>query len=403
MSTGVDRWSELRDREALGEPITGRERDECEALEVADPVVRAQAAPFRERSRMLERASLERPTATDRDIVDRVLLSVRVTSGQAVPGSVDADAEIERAVDPEGPSWVRPTAVAISIFLPAAAAVALLMYEPKAAPRTGPITTQLTPTLSPTVVELAHAQTSARGPRLFRSGHVLPWRTDLVEGDRVQSGSSVGCLVIDPGVDVCLAPDSEVKLTSLSRTERSIEVQRGQAIARLDAQAPGDGFELHAGVVRALAQGTIYSLERSSTDEVRVRVLEGHVTVLASDRETVMDAQQMATHRNVDEGVSVVALPPAHAARMWELLATRNSLSDVASKHAADSAVPVAQPGTEPEDQAQPAVLARPVGAVEPTDPARPAQQANSLPASKSSLDPAAQADPRTRLRDAWQ
>ena len=36
MSTGVDRWADLRDREALGAELTDEELEECETLESTD-------------------------------------------------------------------------------------------------------------------------------------------------------------------------------------------------------------------------------------------------------------------------------------------------------------------------------------------------------------------------------
>ncbi len=351
----------------------------------------------------------ERGAEEERGLVKRALSSVRATNGRGRAGTADADAEIERAVDPEGPRWIRPTAVAISIMMPAAAAVALLLYEPKAAPAT-PVsaTPRETQTLTPTVVELAYARTSARGPRLFRSGRVLPWQTQLVEGDRVESGASAGCLMIDPGVDVCLAPGSEVKLVSLSRAARTVRVQRGQAIARLDPQAPGDGFELRAGAVRALAQGTVYSLEYNGADDARIRVLKGHVKVLAAMSETLVSASQLATYRDAEQAVTLAALPSGQAARMWELLATRGSVSDAALKHAADWPGPPPLPLSEK--------TASPDGPALSADsaPALPLADGTSASASPSPSDADGEAsalpnaqlatpDARARLRDAWE
>lgn len=346
MTSSVDRWAELRDREALSEPLSEQERKEAESLELSDPLVRAQAAPLRELSRMLERASLERPTAEDRDMVDRVLRSVRVTTGRAMPEAIDADAEMERAVDPEGPRWVRPTAIAVSILLPAAAALSLIFYEPKPPANKGPVTTQLSaPTLAPTVIELAHARTAPRGQRLMRAGRMLPSNTDLVEGDRVESGVSPGCLVVDPGVNVCLAANSEVKVASLSRAARNLEVLRGHAIAHLDKQAPGDGFALSAAGVSAQATGTIYSLERVSDDAVQVRVLEGHVKVLGTAQTRELTALQTVRYRAAAPEGEVEPLLVVHQTRMWDLLSTRPSGADAAAK-----AQPAEEPSAEPSE-----------------------------------------------------
>lgn len=375
MSTGVERWAELRDREAVGEPVSEEELRECDLLESSDPLVRAQAAPLRELSRMLDRASMERPTATDRDIVDRALLSVRVTSGRAVPGSMDADAEIERAVDPEGPRWIRASAVTISLILPAAAAIALIMYEPKPSPSAGPVTTPIVePLIAPTVVSIVHAHTAGRGQRLFRAGSVLPFNTELVEGDSVESGTTPGCLVVDPGVDVCLAANSGIKLVSLSRTGRALEVLRGQAVARLDPQAPGDGFELRADAVRAQAEGTVYGLERVGDAEIRVRVIEGHVKVLAADRSLNVESSQVAVYRDTEHTLVVEPSLPLHAARALEVLAARNA-EPVKPAAVEGEPAPVAPVATRPEAEPKPA----------------------------AAVATAPQTDARARLREAWE
>ncbi len=376
MTTSVERWAELRDREALGEPVSEEELKECDLLEASDPQVHPLAAPFRELSRMLDRASMERQTSTDRDIVDRALLAVAVTSGRAVPGSIDVDAEIERAVDPEGPRWIRASAVTVSLILPAAAAVALMMYEPKSGPSKPAPTPIVEPLITPTVVAFVHARTAGHGQRLFRGGGVLPFNTDLVEGDSVESGTIPSCLVVDPGVDVCLAPNSQLKLVSLSRTGRALEVVRGQVVVRLDPQAPGDGFELRADAVHARAEGTVYSLERSSEAEIRVRVLEGRVRLLAAESSANVEASQVALYRTAEHALSVEALLPVHAARVLEVLAARN--------------METLKPGPS-EGEPVPA-----------TPAAARAESPSRLPL-KEAVAPGTPTDARARLREAWE
>ena len=48
MSTGSERWAQLRDREAVGEPLSEQDLHELEMLELTDPAARAYAGQMRE-------------------------------------------------------------------------------------------------------------------------------------------------------------------------------------------------------------------------------------------------------------------------------------------------------------------------------------------------------------------
>ncbi len=346
MTTGYERWIELREREVLGDLLSEREREECESIEATVPEARLEAREISAVERLLEQASHDRATAAEREMVDRALAAVRVTTPGTAATGIDPDAEIARVVDPEGPTWIRPLAVSISVLLPAVAAVALLMYEPKGkVPSREELAVTSKPIIAPQVVGLARATTSERGSRLSREGRMLPSSTDLGEGEVVQATQGPGCIVVDPGVDVCMTQDSAIKLASLSRSHRVVEVLRGRVSARLDPQPNGAVFQVSAGELHATAIGTMFSVELEDGGG-RVRVLEGRVKVLAASHSAEIERDQMAVYRREANVLSVDKLSPAEVTREWNLLAT--GMRGAGRPGAVAQAVPAVPPSTPP-------------------------------------------------------
>jgi tetratricopeptide (TPR) repeat protein len=98
----------------------------------------------------------------------------------------------------------------------------------------------------------------------------------LALGDDMEVASGRACLLVPPGVTVCAAEGSRLKVEELDPTSRRLRLLAGHAVARLQAQPAGSsfGFETSAGSI--VAKGTVFSLQ-AFDDQVALRVHEGTV------------------------------------------------------------------------------------------------------------------------------
>jgi hypothetical protein len=126
-------------------------------------------------------------------------------------------------------------------------------------------------------VQIAPSSAGGAAPAGFAPGQGRLLRT----GDRVRTGKGSACLRLQPAIDVCLGPDSDVEIGSLRPPQLQVAVARGVAVAALAPRAAGQSFALVGGDVVAVAHGTVYALDRSSAVSVDVVVLEGTVAVQA--------------------------------------------------------------------------------------------------------------------------
>jgi hypothetical protein len=144
----------------------------------------------------------------------------------------------------------------------------------------------------------------------------------LRTGDHVRTGKGSACLRVQPTIDVCLGPDSDVEIGSLRPPETQIVVARGIAIAALAPRTAGQSFALVGGDVVAVAHGTVYALDRTSAVNVDVVVLEGVVAVHAPGRADVPDMVPAHTRWRRQPAMRS-ALRPEEEASFAALLAPR--------------------------------------------------------------------------------
>lgn len=186
---------------------------------------------------------------------------------------------LERFV-PAGASQRRSVFAAVGGFVVVAAASAAMWRTssgPFAVERAG------TPTSA------SHRSTSAaRGPytagvRLsLAAGDALIDQQPAVAGKQLSVGSVVtvgsgqACLLVPPGVSVCLDSNTKLSIETLQSERRRFRLHAGHAVAHLHPQPVGStfGFETAAGSV--VAKGTVFSL-RTDGSSVTLRVHEGVV------------------------------------------------------------------------------------------------------------------------------
>jgi hypothetical protein len=127
------------------------------------------------------------------------------------------------------------------------------------------------------------AAAAANGPRLaLAAGEARVNQRAAVAGERLSTGAVVSvaageaCLLVPPGVTVCVDEGTELSIETLEAGKRRFRLHKGQAVAHLEAQPTGSsfGFETPAGSV--VAKGTVFSL-RTDGSTVSLRVHEGVV------------------------------------------------------------------------------------------------------------------------------
>lgn len=321
-AAALELWASLRDREALGETPSDEERDECAALERDDLAVRASAEHLHTLENLLDRATLLQLSQEDRTLAERVLRAVRVSTTGKRTARDEADAALDHSVDPEGPFWLRGGAMLITTVLSIGVIVALLMYEPK--PRQVAAKAEATRPVAqpaPQVVSLVHARTSVRGNQPSRDGELLAPETVLREGDVLRTAGNPACVVIDPDAELCLNKLAELKLLSLSLATRSVELVSGHVVIKR-SPLPEQPLLIEAGGVRAVANGSVFGVEREADGDVRVRVLEGEALVRGNDWSSKVSTGQLGIYRAATGTFLVEPLPHGQMTREWELHAT---------------------------------------------------------------------------------
>lgn len=391
LGEGAQRWCGLRDREALGESLAPDEHEELTQLEARDAEVWAFVAQVRALELFYDSAREAPQTAVEHELAARSVAALEITSPTLRTRALALESASETGPDFEGSKVVRKIAVASSVILAAASAVALWLYDPPPVPdlppgsllaaalrsgeRAGSAHKASEPApLQPTVEALPTARTAQHGAKLRSGGRLLPEGTLLAQGDLLETSDRAGCLQVAPDSEVCLAPMTQLKLTSLQPRERRIELLTGRVVVRVGPQSDSAQWSLRAGQVDILSRRAVFSAERvADTKLLRVRTLRAGVAVQAGDFKRELPEARTATLRLDGGSVEVAVLLPALAQRDWELLATGLYPASAAKAPAVPAAAsspaspaapasstrsPVAQPaGTSPArtDSAEPA------------------------------------------------
>lgn len=325
MTSVLERWAALRDREALGEVLNAAEQAEAERIEAEEQALHACVAKARELEQYLAGVHGRRLDAGDRDMVRRALSALRVSSPSMRGRVLDPhEAELARAVDPEGPRWIRVTATLTSVGMALAAAWALIVYEPRSVRRAQdvapPSPEAEAPALTPSVQALAMAHTGSRGARLRRAGKLLPPSTPLSQGDEVKAGEKPGCILVTAEIEACLAPGATLHLSDLSAGAPALSLLRGRATVRFVNDAKST-LKVGIGEVQVRVRGGVFGLERDEDASfVRVRSLRGEASVSAGEARAELHDSRVAVYRSQEDALEVVDLLPAYAQRDWDLV-----------------------------------------------------------------------------------
>jgi TolA-binding protein len=235
MKTACERWIELSDAEAIGEPLSERDRQFQRAHAETCPECGQEAGIWGSL-----RATAYEPAPDDRE-VDAILSAARSTSTVV-------------------PIRFRTPAIAGAATVLACAAAAALWLGTRA------------PQAPVSNSSVAATQTSPQKA-------AAPGVPALPSGNALSAGAEPACSEVVSGVTVCLAADSKIASTSLSGADRSIELARGRAVVSLVPQPAGTSFSVTTSAGKVTAVGTIFSVAIGSDGGSIVRVSQGRVLV----------------------------------------------------------------------------------------------------------------------------
>jgi TolA-binding protein len=168
---------------------------------------------------------------------------------------------------------------------------------------------------APARVELVYASGEVRvQDRSANVGDFL-----LAEGNTVEVGKGSCCLAIDPGIDVCLADKSRLRIARVGGAEQQVDLLAGRVTASLQRQPRGTSFSVAVDGTRITAVGTAFSVEVGSGDErVETTVLSGEVMVSGKPGRRLLRAHQKAVLGR--SGASVQTVVRASESRHWALV-----------------------------------------------------------------------------------
>ncbi|HKP62456.1 MAG TPA: FecR domain-containing protein [Polyangiales bacterium] len=293
---GFQRWAELMDRAARDEVLTHEERAFCERfardhtpaqneLAVYDELAQLDAQPDPE-SRALVESSLRRLESEDAERAVAEVRSLRPT---------------------RAPFWLVASAVGAVLL-----GIGLLHQARLGGNRK-------------TEAAVSGPRPLTRAELVYASGHVriegrraAAGRVLLDEGTRIETGDGMACVLVDSDINLCLAANSDMRLSALNSPLRRVDLGTGALATRLSAQPEGQNLTIAAGNVTSTAVGTAFSVEYEGNRSVVTTVLNGKVRVAHGGEERLVNAHERA--RSADSHVLVNSLSRTEEASSWALL-----------------------------------------------------------------------------------
>jgi PEGA domain/FecR protein len=294
-TSGFQRWAELMDRAARDEALTHEELTFCERF------AREHTAAQNELAAYGELAQLEaQPDAESRALVDSALRRLEAEDTER------AVAEVRSLRPTRAPFWLVASAVG-ALLLGAG-----LLHQAR---------------LSGHKAEAAvsNPRPLTRAELVYASGHVrvegrraTAGRVLLAEGTHIETGDGVACVLVDSDINLCLAANSDMRLSALNSPLRRVDLGSGALATRLSAQPEGQNLTIAAGDVTSTAVGTAFSVEHGAGEPVVTTVLNGKVRVTHGGQERLLNAHERA--RSSGSRVLVNSLSRTEEASSWALL-----------------------------------------------------------------------------------
>jgi hypothetical protein len=315
MTQDYERWSDLADRAALGEPLSEAEQEFLRAFSTTDPLASAEQAVW-DAFAKLEPSSDE--------LANRALATAAV-------GQVTAQRNRTRRTT----TWFGGGALA------AAAAVVLV------------VRTQHANDIAATpesVVELVAVGANSESGALAKGSRVAL-------GADIQAMGGPVCVAVEPKIHVCLADGAKIHLSQIGVAERRVDLVAGRVAVAL-APLPhdkGERFSIVTNGVWSTAVGTAFSVELLANGAVETIVHEGKVAVGPDHSATVVTAHKIGLSQNGQVSIEPLASHARTETSEWA------SLGGVAGRSIEAPAVPEAVAATPAAAPSEPAeVVAEP-------------------------------------------
>jgi hypothetical protein len=307
----LQRYAALSDRLALGEELTDDEHAFLERMAASEPACELENALY---------AELE---SLDAPLSERSRSLVETALAELAKGS---DSRAARPQARARRSWGRGFYMTLGGVAVAAAAAALLMV-PERSHRSANAAAKAA--LNDKHTSSRSDETAARVELVFISGDVqidgesVARSSSLLrEGSVLSVGAGVACIAMDPAIDVCAAPGTELKLTAMRSAQRRLDLLQGKVAVQLEKQPEGSSLSIVSDGVWSTAIGTAFSVQREADAGVRTTVLHGKVGVSRRARqpEQVISAHQRALVRPGLERAEIVPIGRNEESPEWALL-----------------------------------------------------------------------------------
>ncbi|HTU58679.1 MAG TPA: tetratricopeptide repeat protein [Polyangiales bacterium] len=303
----VERYLELADREASDESLSADEQAFCRAFERRYPADVPELAVYAELAELNAA-----PDDASRALVDRTLAQIEAED------AARASEDVKRLRGRKVPGFVLVVAAAAFAL---GSGYALLQRTPGSGLRAA----------------TGGTNPLARAELVYTSGTVkisdtngAAGRTLLSEGSTIETQSGAACVLIDSDINICLAPQSKMRLRAIASMARVVDLEAGKLATRLATQPEGMSLSIVAAGVSSTAIGTAFSVERSDTadhgddghPEVTTVVLNGKVRVGRDAEVAVVSAHERAVSQTRGPAVRpiVTSVSRTEEAPSWALL-----------------------------------------------------------------------------------
>jgi TolA-binding protein len=307
-----ERWTQLVDREATDNCVlSAEEQDFCRRFEAEHPACSQESAAY------FALADLHAiPSDASRALVDRALQQLEAEEAER------AVAEVRLLRRPRLPRWLALAGAACVIML---ASFGLRSTRPIAS-ESGALAAA-SDSAQPMAAQLARAELVYASGSVTVSGKIgAAGRALLTEDSTIETADGSACVLIDADINVCLAPQSRMRLAALATPARRIELDYGSLATRLATQPEGMSLTIRSAGVDSTAIGTAFSVERrvehgdTGITDIRVSttVLNGKVKVGRGGQFKLVNAHERALTSS--DGPVVRSVSRSDEAPSWALL-----------------------------------------------------------------------------------
>lgn len=317
-------WAELHDRQEDVGPLSDEQRARLAELAQNNPACHAELAFFEELARLSTP-----PVAQNRERIIEASIEAVNERAKVVPlwhsaelrepGTISLRSRIK------SDRGLRYRLLWAALAMSSAVAAFLLIGSDKlpslvTGAAVGPAPIELTYSSGDVMVDGVSAHNRSPQPESSGPDSSRPHVTKIQKTLTTAEGRA--CIALDPSIDVCVGPHTELHVRSISGPERVLELLQGQVVAALEKQPMFHKFSIVSGNLRATAVGTAFAVEKPDARQSVVTVLEGNVEVTTDDDKTTVRVDEQL--RLNDKRVVTRRTARSEQSPYWALLEPRS-------------------------------------------------------------------------------